>query len=351
MLRLFLVLSLAVVAVPAATSAPQAASFDCSKASSFFETAICGDPPLSASDETLAVAYATAIGGLSREAADRLRAEQRRWLDFASRVCTTDGEPMNRDNFPIGEEVYHINCLLSEFSSRVEVLESSRMIEGLRIVPVSAYAVFIDPETGTGDAGHVGNQSYSAPRIDSQSTEAKTFNALIDAELGDFAITLVAAGMAGNGLPTGSDEGVSLAIKEVLPSRITVERNDSFYGHGAAHGQYSITYLHFLRNEQRALTAEDMFVGETWKLALVKEVTDEIHRQIAAEDLMLGEGFDLTPTITNPRNWDFTDRALIVQFQPYEISAYAYGAPTISVPWTALTAILNENAATISSGY
>ena len=52
-----------------ASGGAQAASFDCKKATTPFEVAICTNPELSEADEVLAVSYATSIGGLSKPAA------------------------------------------------------------------------------------------------------------------------------------------------------------------------------------------------------------------------------------------------------------------------------------------
>ena len=55
-----------------------AASFDCTAARSNAERLVCGNPDLSALDETLAQAFAAAAAEVPRAAA--LRAEQRRWI-------------------------------------------------------------------------------------------------------------------------------------------------------------------------------------------------------------------------------------------------------------------------------
>ncbi|RYE55851.1 MAG: hypothetical protein EOP20_09730, partial [Hyphomicrobiales bacterium] len=74
MLRFVLLLALALagLSVPSA-----AASFDCAKAATPFEHAICDDPALSVADERLTKTYQTAIGGLSEEALAALRGDQR----------------------------------------------------------------------------------------------------------------------------------------------------------------------------------------------------------------------------------------------------------------------------------
>ncbi len=65
----------------ACLAAPSLAqSFDCARASSPVETAICASTELRAADEALARAFASAVSGLDADSAVRLRSEQRAWL-------------------------------------------------------------------------------------------------------------------------------------------------------------------------------------------------------------------------------------------------------------------------------
>jgi uncharacterized protein len=73
-LTFFLTLCLAVVS----TNALLAASFDCAKARSRVEKAICGDPELSKMDEQLAAAYKAAL--VAHPLPSYVRARQRDWL-------------------------------------------------------------------------------------------------------------------------------------------------------------------------------------------------------------------------------------------------------------------------------
>ena len=44
--------------------------------------------------------------------------------------------------------------------------------------------------------------------------------------------------------------------------------------------------------------------------------------------------------VTDPTRWDLgNDYDLVIQFQPYEVAAYAYGAPTVTIPWERLESI------------
>src|SRR6187401_325360 len=68
-------------------SSAQAASFDCAKASTFVEKAICSDQELSGMDDQLARLYKAARAAATN--ASTLEAEQKSWL--SSRDRCTDG--------------------------------------------------------------------------------------------------------------------------------------------------------------------------------------------------------------------------------------------------------------------
>lgn len=69
-----------------ATSA-QAASFDCKKASTAVEKAICSDSQLSKLDEELGKVYKSALSVVAEK--DSLKAEQRKWIQFRNTIPDT----------------------------------------------------------------------------------------------------------------------------------------------------------------------------------------------------------------------------------------------------------------------
>ena len=66
-----------------------AASFDCAKAMTLVEKAICGDPQLSARDDALMEAYKHVL--VEATDANRLKAEQRAWLKNVRNQCQDVG--------------------------------------------------------------------------------------------------------------------------------------------------------------------------------------------------------------------------------------------------------------------
>ena len=352
MLRFVSVLALTLVAHAGSVHAAQAASFDCTKAVTPFERAICDDPALSAADQRLAATYDTATGGLSDLARGALRTGQSEWLSYAQRACTHDARPLSAGIY----DERGVSCLLEVFNDRSAVLEQSRMIDGRRFFPMARYEALPDPyEADNPDSWWpVARHELSWVELDEAGALGQTFNDMMRKE-GD----LVSPAAPDESQPDADDEGESssdtrntLFIHEVAgQSRISVKAGTYWYGHGAAHGNWGLSYRHYLVGEGRLMEAGDLFSGAGWEQAL----QDLALKAAAAEhgdNLMLDDTSYLTDVAADPERWDLSDPyALIIQFQPYEISAYAYGAPNIRVRWQDLEPYLAEGADRIRYGF
>lgn len=67
----------------------QAASFDCTRADTAAEIAVCANPELNRLDEELAVLYRSLLNELPFRQAERVRQDQRSWLQ-ARNSCGAD---------------------------------------------------------------------------------------------------------------------------------------------------------------------------------------------------------------------------------------------------------------------
>lgn len=327
-----------------------AASFDCTKASTPFERAICGSEDLSRADERLAKTYATAIGGLSDSALAQMRSSQRDWLAYAQRACTRTAEALSSGDY----DERGASCLTDLFDSRSRVLETSRMMDGIRVFPIASFAALPDPyEQDNPDSNWpVAQHELSVVQIDDDAAYVTDFNAYVRGQ-GD----VIAAGFGEQGGPesmaedASSDSTNAITIAEFSGNRVSLRVDTYWYGHGAAHGNYTISYRHYLKDEGRALQARDLFAGKGWQkklLELVMTAAETEHGEALWPD-SLG---DLTDVVIDPERWDLSDPyGLIIQFQPYEISSYAYGAPTARVSWDALAPILADSADRYRYGY
>lgn len=347
-MRLFALLPTLLTLGVAAPPVALAASFDCSKAATPFEHAICDSPELSALDDRLAKTYATAAGGLGEAAPEALLASQRGWLNYAQRACTRDAEPLTRGSY----DERGLSCLSDVFSSRSGVLENSRMIDGRRFYPIAEYAALPDPyEAENPDSSWpVAQHELAMIQLDSDAPYAAGFNAYVVAE-GE-----AMSGQSGEAetveADSSSDITNSLTIEELAgDGRITLVANTYWYGHGAAHGNWTISYRHYLVDEGRAMLASDLFAARGWQKALLRLAVAALRAE-HGDNLMLDDTQYIVEPVTDPARWDLSDPyGLVIQFQPYEVAAYAYGAPTARIAWSELESYLAETADKVRYGF
>lgn len=315
--------------------APQAnaASFACSKATTPFEHAICDNPALSAADEVLAKGFATATGGLTKPAVTAMRADQRNWLDFAAKSCTDNGELL-ADGAQYNSD--QVDCLTAAFTSRMGTLEGSRMLGGHRFALSSRYATLPDPDAANDPDYYwkVATHALSFPQLDADDALAAKFNAFVEGAAAEQSSLLASGGDID--LDAQSDTDVAITVATVSDNRITLAARTYWFGHGAAHGNSGLSYLHYLPQQQRALEASDVFTGEGWQQKLLDLSVAELKKE-HGDNLMLDKPEDIAAAVADPSRWSFdSDYGLTIQFQQYEVAAYAYGMPTILIPWESL---------------
>ena len=339
MTRIVLALAALLFFVPLA----QAASFDCAKAATSFEKAICASPELSASDETLAVAYATALGGLSKAAADEVKATQHSWLDYAARSCGDDAQPI-AGTYTSDQA----SCLNSVFRSRISDLESSRMQGGYRFFPIDRYLIEKDDQAAEGDFSKLASKQYVAVRIDGDADVARAFNAMVESMRSGYTELFKGGSDQIDAGDVTTDVAINTTVDSVSDYRISLVTDNYWFGHGAAHGNYGLSYNHFLVSEQRPLYASDIFSGKDWKAKLGKLVIAQLKTRL--ENGPWEESIkDIPKWSADPTRWNFSAEGLIIQFQPYEVASYAEGAVTVTLPWSELTDLLATDAEQIAT--
>ena len=325
--------------------AVDAASFDCDAAESSFEQAICADADLSRADEVLAKAFSTALGGLTKQASAALREDQRTWLDYAERACTDDAQPLASGRYDDTAAA----CLLDVFNARVRVLELSRMLDGHRFVFESVQAALPDPnEAGEPESyWKVARHTAAVTLLDEDDPLAEGFNAFARAA------AKAQSELYGGAAPDeSSDSSMTMAVKSTAGAqRISLTTDIYWYGHGAAHGNYGTTFVHYYVPEERAVVASDIFAGDDWEQVLVDAAWRALEEQ-HGEWLQVDSKEEIADIVVDPARWDLDDdNALIIAFQPYEVAAYAYGAPQVRVPWQQLESIAAENQQAIRYGW
>lgn len=117
-------LRLAVLLMTFWTGAGFAASFDCTKARSNIEKAICSDPTLSQLDETLASEYKKARSKLSPSADRTFVSGQRSWLRFNSTYCFVDTTASSVTSADA------TSCLVRAYKDRISDLSKTGALVG-----------------------------------------------------------------------------------------------------------------------------------------------------------------------------------------------------------------------------
>jgi hypothetical protein len=277
-----------------------------------------------------------------------MRADQRRWLDYAQSACTPDAQPP-------GERAYDergVACLAEKLGTRSRALEQSRMREGHRFFIQGIYGAIPDPDEVDNPESYwqVASHELTFPLLDDDDPLADKFNdymharadglaqGMIDPETGDYNAV--------------ADTSTTLSVAELAgENRITLELWSYWFGHGAAHGNWSRTYLHYFVPEDREVAAGDVFAGADWQQQLLAGAWAQLQVEHGPW-LQIEDPEDIAETVIDPSRWSFaSDYGLVIQFQPYEVAAYAYGAPTITVPWSVLEDIKAEGQDAVLHGW
>lgn len=141
----------------------QAASFDCAKAQSRMERAICNSAQLSTLDDALTGAFQLAKGRLSPNAAKIFTAGQVSWLRFTSSYCFID------DNAALATHVQSSQCLLDAYTQRITEIESTgQMIANFKSFVVIDDAIKVTPSE---QAVYTVQRSYIQLDLDTASTQ------------------------------------------------------------------------------------------------------------------------------------------------------------------------------------
>lgn len=313
-----------------------AASFDCTKAQTSVEHAICDNPFLSTADEEMASAYRTAHQGLSETGFKIVRQGQRDWLKYIQKICTKDAQPLTGRYDDEG-----MTCLDGQILERTSMLAQITGSQGYRYY--SADAFFVAPDTNYGPQGAfaVGSFQFSALQIDGTDDLAIRFNQHVR---DSYPVPFGSDSFSGE-----TDSVHSVTLINDTARLISTEVSDWAFYHGAAHGQFSIYYDHFLTVEKRPLAATDIFADPDW-LPKLDAIVVAVLKASEYSNSIWEDLTSVADMLSDVRSWNFGQGELIIQFQAYAVGPYALGAPTVRIPWTMIGGLITHGALDIVEG-
>lgn len=326
--------ALAALALVAGARA-NAASFDCSAAKSPTERAICASPKLSALDEQLARQYDRALRALSPSGAAQLKASQRDWLHFASRVCAPRSAKRN------GEAP--AECLEHQYAQRVGQLAQA----GVRIGPYVFNRIDfhsasrVGPhDDGAGSYSGFAVEHVAYAQIDAPVTAATTaWNAAQRVEPPSADAGEDRAG-ATSGDDPAMDNDVDFALGCASEHFISLSKTSAYFQHGSAHGGYD----HEVRNVvfapgPRKMTAGDVFAPNSgWKTRLPPLFWSRYAHEPGEELPSIKDA--ILESAVNPDRWLLTPAGLQISFDSDEGGCYACNPGPLTVPWSTLKPML-----------
>lgn len=302
-------------AITLLTLATPALAFDCAKATTDVEKAICADPQLKTLDDQLADAYAAVKAASAPPEQKMLARSQKRWI-AEREFCSGDDTGIDA-------------CIAQKTKDRLSLLTGtpeSGPGTAARMVPVFLVQ---DGSTKQWDI------DMALVRFaDAKTAGEKTFNTLVDAILKQ----------AKPG-PHGEDSHDmiyamedSLSLTYAGPALISA-RHDFYINEGGAHGNYGTGNINVDMTTGRQLT-----IGDVVDAAGAKTLTQRCKTEIDAERARRVPDADDVPydektrdaaiaeTVRDLKSWSIGAGEITVSFDPYAVGAYAEGAYTCSFP-------------------
>jgi uncharacterized protein len=317
----------------------QAASFDCSRAKTPQEKAICGSPELSAADEQMAAAYKVALVAAPAEMISEMREGQRVWIRQLAADCKPDESQMST---PLNA------CLRDSYDARTKELQDMILRKGgitfvLRSIKLSTRK---GPDSNSSDS-RTEEMKASWPQTKAGTPEWRAWNTAIEAA----AQSVTEQGDKGSVQKWHQDwaEGWGhsdlTARVEIVEQQLVTAKVVFSWDSGAHPNGRSIEF-NWLLKEKRELRPEDVFrAGSGWDRMIESHCNMALRKQ-------LGEDYaDNSPSgnipkvlhaiVLNPENWHLDKRGVTIIFQPYSVSCYACAASPVTIPWFLFKPILN----------
>jgi uncharacterized protein YecT (DUF1311 family) len=329
----------------------RAASFDCAKAKTPKEKAICASPELSAADDRMAAAYRAVLAAAPAEMRDQVREGQRQWIRKMGEGCPSKGlEPA----------VELTVCLLSGEDSRTKELQQMLLVDGgvtfmWRSVHRTASADPGKQPVPGGPNPDPGTLDVTWPQANARTPEWQAWNVAIEGATSEMANGQVGGGSVAGGkivwaADPGMDTEVTVSLNTVSEQLVSATINNQWDGHGI-HPNMNFIQFNWMLNEKRELKPEDIFrPGSGWDRFLQNRCDQYLHKQLDYDGNSY-ENFkkpgEMATTLhgiaTSPRSWQLKAKGLTIPFEPYAVACYACTPNPVTIPWAELQPFLQPD--------
>ncbi len=335
-----------------ASGMAHAASFDCAKAKTPLEQAVCGSPELSAADDEMAAAYKAALAKVPPAMKATVRNDQLAWVHWMEVSCKA------RAPLPSTEQM---GLLSGFYASRTKELRSLVWRKG-GVTFISRSIVLltpVDPEHEHGalppasETPDYGTLFASWPQSTSDTPEWKAWNKAIETAMRNVDWESEDTGKSEGGVSQkleadpDSDEDITVSVDFDGRELVTSSISESSSTHRAPHPNESIIRFNWLLKEKRELRPEDVFLADSgWDRMIQARCVKALRRQFGADSEFFSNN-DFANTlhkiIVHPRNWTFTDKGLVISFPENTIMPRVSPVNDVTIPWAVLKPLLQAS--------
>jgi len=306
--------------------AQQGPSFDCAKAASATEKAICADSRLATADRAMTAAYATLKPRLGEGAKQELANDQAQWIAVRDRVCGADSAGLTK-------------CLGERYAERTKSLEKLLAMGGDPFVSTK-YLV------ASGKRGKVSwSYEISYPLLTGKAADFAALNAQLAAD----------AKAASARATPGNDIDIDREQEWTYQQSFTIERpgahamllTSTYWGYsGGAHGYGAADCKLIDLRGGKAVPPERTFArGDHWLEVLVPLVTANLKQQFIEkpgfEEVL--EPVKMSRLLREPSHYCWQREALGLSFNPYEVGPYVSGPFEVDIPMATLRPLLRAD--------
>lgn len=296
-------------------------SFDCAKASTIAELAICSRPDLAEADRDMAAVYDALADRLSGPAREHLLKDQGRWIANRNTACADARQEVER-------------CLTDRYTARTAELR----VLGEGLYPfISAQAMF-----RTGKVGKITwKVDASWPQFDGATADFSAVNRSFAESAGKAADETVPDSTAAGDLRGEQLWSYEQGFRLARPSAVAVTVSVGFYGFtGGAHGDSgTIASLVDLRTGRFAAPVDVFAKDDAWLATLVPLVAADLRRQFSGGK----PGFDdalqpdkLATVLRQAEHYRWGKGALDLVFNPDVVGPHVSGLFTVRIPYATL---------------
>lgn len=310
-------------------------SFDCAKAISAGEHAICWDATLSSTDRRLNAAFRRLKTTETPASFLTVQTAQRAWLNYVTRRCRAGG-PLLGDT---GEQQTVTLCLTDQYTDRADQLESSGVLKAGALALESRMSLFTRSRPDT-------LESDIYPWM-TGGREADAFNAYVAKTL-----KLGQRRMDDKDLfPFGDDVAdMKLSAQRTyhvqrFDDRIVSVQIQTFDYTGGAHEVIGESSLNWDVKHARAFTLKDVFDDATpWRKFATDFCLRDLHDQFAAEQAPDPDRSAVESVVGDDANWLWGTDGATVHFSVYTVASFSGGEFDVDIPYTELDTYLRPDA-------